>query len=127
MPQRDRRSEPRHPAAAVPARLRPNHPLRLLDLSASGARVETLEWMAPGRRYSFRLGPERHLQLAGHVTRCALVRLDDDADGGRAVFEAAIALDAVAAVDRARLRVLLETGSVRGSESWQAPRLAAGA
>ena len=114
MPDDDRRSEPRHAAATVPARLRFNHPLRLLDLSASGARVETPEWMAPGRRYTVRVGAEPALRLAGHVTRCALVRVDDDGDGGRAVYEAGLSFDAVPDATRAQLRALPRMVHERG-------------
>lgn len=76
--------------AAVPARLRFNQPLRLLDLSLTGARVETSEWLAPGRRYTIRLGVEPELHLHGDVVRCALVRVDADPEGARAVYEAGV-------------------------------------
>ena len=103
----DRRGEARQPAALVPARLRFNQPLQLLDLSLSGARVETPEWVAPGRRYDLRLGGSPELLLSAVVMRCALVRVDDDAEGGRAVFAAGMCFQALPEATVAGLRALL--------------------
>jgi hypothetical protein len=81
-------------------------PLRVIDLSADGARVRTAESLSPRRRY--------HLQLAGvHVTaavaRCALIGLEPDDEGARPVFEAGLAFDPLAPPQRRALRKLLAT------------------
>jgi hypothetical protein len=106
MPERDRRRSPRHAATGVTARLRSHQALRLLDLGPDGARLESTEWLAPGRRYEMRL-PGLDLGLAAFVTRCRVVRVEDDEVGGRAVFEAGVRFESPAESDRARLTSLL--------------------
>jgi hypothetical protein len=112
------------PTVVVPAKLRFNHPLRLLDLSSTGARVETPEWLAPGRRYTFRVGIERELELQGDVVRCAVVRVEDDADGGRVVYEAGVRFAGMGEPAYAQLEVFLE--SLAGRPATDALRLASG-
>ena len=107
-PARARRIDLTDRPAAVPARLRFNQTLRVLDLSLTGARVETPEWLAPGRRYTLRLGGEPELHLQGEVVRCALVRVDDDSDGGQAIYEAGVSFLGLTAASLGQLAALLE-------------------
>ena len=124
----DRRSLPRHPAAALPARLRFGPPVRLLDLGAGGARIESSEWLAPGRCHLLRLGDEPALELAGVVTRCALVRIEDDAQGGAAVYQAAMGFEPLGAGAAGQLRRLLArfTDANAGDLQPSSLRLASG-
>ena len=61
------------------------HPLRLVDLSDIGARMETDVWLAVGREYVLRLD-DPPFQIAGRVVWAKLLTLD----GGRPVFEAGL-------------------------------------
>lgn len=108
-----KRLDPRHPAGHVPAKLRFNHPLRLLDLSSGGARVETTEWLAPGRRYALRIGSDPELQLDGEIVRCALVRIDGAA--GSVVYEAGVRFGPLSEATRTQLDRLLATLPAPGS------------
>ena len=69
-------------------RIGPSQSMRVLDLSAGGARIESHDAIAPGRCYRFQVGG---LWIGGKVMRCALVRIEPDEEGGRAVFEARVA------------------------------------
>jgi hypothetical protein len=102
----ERRAHERLDAAEVPATVAFNQPLRLLDLSESGARVETNEWLAPGRRYNLRIGSPP-LQLSGMVVRSMLVRVDAGPDGGRPFFEAGLSFDGASAPVRQQLVALM--------------------
>jgi hypothetical protein len=102
----ERRRRRRLPAGELRGRVGFAQPLRVVDLSADGARVRTAESLSPRRRY--------HLQLAGvHVTaavaRCALIALEPDDEGARPVFEAGLAFDPLAPPQRRALRRLLAT------------------
>lgn len=76
-------------------------PLRVLDLSAQGARVRTAEALSPGRRYHFQLST---LQVTASVARCALVGIEPDEDGARTIFEAGLSFDPLTATQRRQLR-----------------------
>jgi hypothetical protein len=67
-------------------------PARFLDLSARGTRLETKEWLAIGQRCTLRLG-DPPFQLPARVVHCRLARLDQTADGARAVYEAGLVFD----------------------------------
>ena len=97
----ERRRFSRRTTAGLGGRVGFLQPLRVLDLSAQGARVRTAEALSPGRRYHFQLST---MQLTAAVARCALVSLEPDEDGARAVFEAGLAFDPLTAAQRRQLR-----------------------
>jgi hypothetical protein len=97
----ERRRFSRRTTAGLAGRIGFLQPLRVLDLSAQGARVRTGEALSPGRRYHFQLST---LQLTAAVARCALVSMEADDDGARAVFEAGLAFDPLTAAQRRQLR-----------------------
>jgi hypothetical protein len=78
--------------------------MRVVELSAVGMRLETLDWMALDRRYDFRLGRER-LAVAGKVVRCMLVRVRVTDDGASAVYQAGVSFER--ALDEKELHRLL--------------------
>ncbi len=79
----DRRSEARLPAAAFQidqATLRPGFPLRVLDVSARGAQVESERPLRPARRVHLRLVcTGATIVVSGVVLRCAVWAVDRDA------------------------------------------------
>jgi hypothetical protein len=83
--------------------------LRLLDLSAAGARIRTGEALAPGRSYAFRLGP---FELVAAVVRCALVALEPDDEGARPVVEAGLAFATLSGPQRRQLQRLAVAAAV---------------
>lgn len=97
----ERRRFSRRTTAGLGGRIGFLQPLRVLDLSAQGARVRTAESLSPGRRYHFQLST---LQLTASVARCALVSVEPDEDGARAVFEAGLAFEPLTAAQRRQLR-----------------------
>jgi len=75
----DRRTTPRsrldHGCWQSAGRLRPAQDVRVLDLSAGGARLESAGQMSPGARAELQLFGEVRWQLRGRVQRCAVSRL----------------------------------------------------
>ena len=61
--------------------------VRLLDLGDTGARVETRQWLAPGRTYVLRFD-DPDFRIAGRVAHARLARLEREDGGLRPVFEA---------------------------------------
>jgi hypothetical protein len=102
----DSRSQARRSAAELPATVGFNQPLRVLDISATGVRVETSEWLAPGRRYSLRLG-RPPLQVSGLVTRSMLVRVEQRDSGCHPIFEAGLSFDGAATPTSEQLAQLM--------------------
>ena len=78
----ERRAEPRLPGMALQisqATLRPGCPVDLVDLSASGAAVQSARPLRPGSRVHVRLATRtRTLAVAAHVVRCAVWTLQAD-------------------------------------------------
>lgn len=99
----ERRRHSRRPTPGLAGRIGMLQTLRVLDLSAQGARVSTGESLAPGRRYQVQLAS---LSLTAAVARCALVHLAPDEDGARPTFEAGLAFDPLTPVQRRQLSLL---------------------
>ena len=58
------------------ARIRPGHPVQLIDLSSGGALVEADRRMLPGSAVELQLqAPDRQVTLRGSVLRCCVVRV----------------------------------------------------
>lgn len=72
----ERRGQPRVPAAKLhidEATLRPGCPVDVVDLSSTGAQVESMRPLRPGSRVHVRLASRnRTLAVAAHVVRCAV-------------------------------------------------------
>ena len=86
--------------------------LRVIDVSAQGARVRTREALAPGRRYHVQLAT---LQLTAAVARCALVNVEPDEHGARAIFEAGLAFDPLSPAQRRQLRQVSAAAAPAGA------------
>lgn len=82
----DRRRSPCAPDVGILATLAAEA-VRLLDLGDGGARVETRQWMAPGRTYVLRFD-EPAIRIEGRVAHARLARLEREDGGLRPVFEA---------------------------------------
>ena len=82
IPVTERRCEPRLPAVALQidgATLRPGCPVDLVDLSASGAQVQSSRPMRPGSRIHVRLTTRNGtLAVAAVVVRCSVWTLDPE-------------------------------------------------
>jgi hypothetical protein len=78
----DRRSEPRLPATAVAiarATLRPGCPVRVVDISAAGVRVESDRPLRPGSRVHVRLVCDHcSLVLFAQIVRCEVAEIDPE-------------------------------------------------
>jgi hypothetical protein len=99
-------------------RIGPSQSMQVLDLSAGGARIESHDAIAPGRCYRFQVGG---IWIAGKVVHCALVRLEPDEEGGRAVFEARIAFQQPSRADEQQLVGLMEDARLAATGSEQLP------
>jgi hypothetical protein len=99
----ERRRHSRRPTPGLAGRIGILQTLRVLDISAQGARVSTGESLAPGQRYHVQLAS---LSLIAAVARCALVHLAPDEDGARATFEAGLAFEPLTPVQRRQLSLL---------------------
>ena len=74
----------------VAARVRPGHPLSLVDLSGGGALVETARRLLPGTSVDVYLEAQhRRATLRARVLRCAIVRFDATS----VCYRAAVAFD----------------------------------
>jgi hypothetical protein len=107
----ERRRFSRRSTTGLAGRIGFLQPLRVLDLSAQGARVRTAESLSPGRRYHFQLAT---LNLTAAVARCALVHVEADEHGARAVFEAGLAFDPLTATQRRQLRQVTASSATAG-------------
>ena len=96
----ERRRHARRPTPGLAGRIGFLQPLRVVDLSAQGARVRTGEALSPGKRYHVQVAT---LQLTASVARCALVQLEPDDEGGRSVFEAGLTFDPMTPAQRKTL------------------------
>jgi len=99
----ERRRHSRRPTPGLAGRIGFLQTLRVLDVSAQGARVSTGESLAPGRRYHVQLAS---LNLTAAVARCALVQLAPDEDGGRPTFEAGLSFEPLTPLQRRQLSQL---------------------
>lgn len=99
----ERRRHSRRSTPGLAGRIGILQTLRVLDLSAQGARVTTGESLAPGRRYQVQLAS---LSLTAAVARCALVHLAPDEDGARPTFEAGLAFEPLTPVQKRQLSLL---------------------
>ena len=76
----DRRTDPRMPAAGLQilqATLRPGRPIRVVDISQSGIRLETDGGLRPGSIAQIRLVSEHWtLVAAGAIVRCEVSILE---------------------------------------------------
>lgn len=101
----NRREHPRFDATELPAAVGFNQPLRLIDLSAGGALVETSEWLAPGKRYSLRIGTPP-LQVTVTVMRSRLVRVEPTDNGSRSLYEAGVSFEGASTQVRQQIAAL---------------------
>jgi hypothetical protein len=101
----DRRRHPRIPAPPVPAVLSAEKVL-LLDLGDTGARVETRQWMAPGRTYVLSLD-HPPFRITGRVVHARLRRLVHGDSGLHPVFEAGFDFAAAPPEARQQLAALM--------------------
>jgi hypothetical protein len=104
---RERRRNPRVvPGAHVEARLRNGEPVRVVDLSTEGLRVETEAPLVPGARSVLLVTtPEGDLEVAGRVTRC---RMNAPNGTGQRVFVSGFLVDReISPEDRERLEDLV--------------------
>jgi hypothetical protein len=78
----ERRTEPRQPGTdlhIIHATVRPGHAIQVVDLSRTGAQIETDRGLRPGTRVHIRLvSQERTLVLAALVLRCTVWALHPD-------------------------------------------------
>ncbi len=101
----DRRQGPRRTSVdehgVISTRIAPGHHARLIDVSSSGALVDTPARLLPGRSVEVRFAT-RHQQIAvrGQVVRCAVARLEPVVYRGAVRFERPIALFAGADVEQ---------------------------
>jgi PilZ domain len=90
----ERRTEPRRPGTdlqIIHATVRPGHAIQVVDLSRTGAQIETDRALRPGTRVHIRLvSQEGTSVLAAQVLRCSVSALRPD-DGvmyrGAVLFE----------------------------------------
>lgn len=101
----ERRQDVRFATPALSGRLALSSTARIVDLGLGGAKLETHEWLAPGRRYPLRLQPG--IQLSGFVVRCALVRVEPSPGGGRAVYEVGVSFGPLPVQVERQLQALL--------------------
>jgi len=92
-------------------------PSRVLNLSTTGARLETQLWLAPGRTCSLQIG-DAGARVPGVVVRCRLVRVATVGDDRHSVYDAGIQFDLSAPGAREHVARLLagiadEPGEVR--------------
>src|SRR5262245_47743126 len=76
----DRRRHPRHTRAEehgiVSARLRPRHPVRLVDISAHGALIESTHRLLPNSAAELQiLTSDGRVSARGRLSRCAVAGL----------------------------------------------------
>jgi hypothetical protein len=110
----------RLPAAHVEGKVA-FHPLRLVDLSDIGARMETDVWLAVGREYVLRLD-DPPFQIPGRVVWARLLTLD----GGRPVFEAGLEFAECSPAARQQLTRLMAALAVRAGADAATGGAAAG-
>jgi PilZ domain len=80
MRKQDRRRDVRVTASGVRARVRPGHRLKVVDVSSSGALVESRCQLRPGSRIDLHLeNEERHEMVGANVTRCTVATIDPHA------------------------------------------------
>jgi hypothetical protein len=79
----DRRNHRRYQVGELAGTLQFNHPARVLDLSRSGAAVETAERLVPGRTYNLQLeGPSGTVtSTTGNVVWCLLTGMQEASNG----------------------------------------------
>jgi hypothetical protein len=99
-PAADRREHPRI-TAELDGRIG-FYPARFLDLSPRGTRLETREWLAIGQRCTLRMG-EPQFQITAKVVHCRLARLDQTAEGTRAIYEAGLVFEMLSSQQVAHL------------------------
>ena len=75
----ERRRTPRrgaHDHGIVTAKIRPGHPMTLIDLSTGGALLEGERRLLPGTAVELQIHTkDRHATLRGSVVRCSVVRV----------------------------------------------------
>jgi hypothetical protein len=73
---RGRRLHARDEHGIISARVRPGHDVRVIDVSAGGALVETTHRLLPGAAIDLHLATsESNVAVRGRVLRCAVARL----------------------------------------------------
>ena len=105
----DRRRQRRFRVAQLAGTLQFTHPAKIVDLSRSGAAVETTERLAPGRTYSLQLQGDAGVNTStvGRVIWCKLTGMEET-DGGESTpiyragleFEGVLPAPAVEILDR---------------------------
>ena len=91
----ERRRAPRHAApeqhGVLRVRVRPGHEASLLDLSSSGAAIETAHRLLPGAVVELQLETQHRRSAArGRIVRCEVVRVA----ASRLLYRAAICFEA---------------------------------
>jgi hypothetical protein len=86
MSSQDRRAHPRFHVADLQGTLQFAHPTTVLDVSRTGAAVETAERLVPGRLYPLQLESRDGLVVTtlGRVVWCKLTRMQQNEDGDSA-------------------------------------------
>jgi PilZ domain-containing protein len=102
----ERRRDVRVPADGHPARLEHFASIKILDLGAGGALVETSSFVAPEQHVPLTIEPG--IAMTGEVTRCALVRIEWTAAVPRTVYQVGIRFDPPPPESRRKLVGLLE-------------------
>lgn len=108
---RERRKAPRILVAGrLGARARASLDVRLLDLSASGARIEHFDLLRPGATYAFELPPVLgSVTLSVRVVHSAVVGTEATSEGERHLrYESGITFVSITAEQQAAIAKVLE-------------------
>lgn len=92
---RQTRVAPNHTRWQRLALLRPGQQVRLVNLSAGGALLESANRMTPGARAELQLFGEVRWQVRGRIDRCRVLRLAPLCYQGAIVFEEQLDLTGV--------------------------------
>ena len=113
----ERRGAPRIlVAGCLGARARATLDVRILDLSASGARIEHYDLLRPGATYAFELPPTLgSLVLTAKVVHSAVVGTEATTDGERHLrYQSGLTFVGITAEQQSALAAILERLTPRG-------------
>lgn len=115
----DQRRHPRYDVEGVKGSLRLSVDAKVLNMSLDGMALETRSWLAPGRRYSFKLHEDgEEVRLEGEVVWSNLVRTARDERGEAApIYRAGVEFGDILSDTARRVRDFIEHNAVVKLES----------
>jgi hypothetical protein len=116
----DRRHHRRYRVADLSGTLQFSHPARVIDLSRSGAAIETSERLAPGRTYSLQLGEVESgvTSTTARVIWCKLTGTRESSDGDSIpIYRAGLEFEGVLAEPASLLLDQLDDDGLAGVDT----------